>query len=286
MKWLIAILITLGLYTLCSSRCPGVYPPARKALRCRAPRPLTSTQVLQNRFAMQIAPKLNLDPIRRAQTESLLRNLGHTESPELFEARAITQGLSVSLLCAVLLFFSVPLGLLAMICVGVWYYRQQEKTLEKELQHKRAAIERELPQFASTIRQQLGTTRDIVAILTAYRRVCGPVLSGEIDTTLNDIMTGNAERALRALESRVGSARLGQLTRGLIGVLHGEEQRLYFDILADEFAKAEDEAVERELQQRPQKLNPYMAMMFCGLVLMIAASIGTDIFHYVHQFFG
>lgn len=286
MKWLIAALVAGGVYALCTARFPGIYAPARKALRCRAPRPLTSTQVLQNRFAEFLAPRLNLDPIKRAQTESLLRNLGHEESPELFEARAMTQGLSVSLLCAVLLLFSVPIGLLAMVCIGVWYYRQKVKTLEKELQQKRAAIERELPQLASTIRQQLGTTRDVVAILTAYRRVCGPVLSGEIDKTLNDMMTGNAERALRSLETRVGSARLGQLTRGLIAVMHGEEQRLYFDVLADEFTKAEDEAIERELLQRPQKLNPYMAMMFGGLVLMIAASIGTNIVSYVRQFFG
>ena len=81
----------------------------------------------------------------------------------------------------------LPVLLPSMLLVGVWFYRKDRKSLEMELAIKRSAIERELPQFASTIRQSLGTTRDIVAILTSYRRVCGPALAGEIDKTLNDM---------------------------------------------------------------------------------------------------
>ncbi len=173
-----------------------------------------------------------------------------------------------------------------MALAGIAYYNKQRKTLEKELAARRAAIERELPQFASTIRQSLGTTRDVVAILTSYRRVCGQTLAGEIDKTLNDMMTGNAVRAIQALEGRVASQKLGQLTRGLLAVLRGDDQRMYFDVLAEEYRKSQDEEVERELLQRPQKLNPYMAMMFVGFLLMIAASIGAELFNSIHQFFG
>ena len=89
MKWMIVLLITLGTYFLLASRFTGIYAPARKALRGRAPRPLTHLQVLQNQLAEKITPSLNLDPIEKAQTETLLQNLGHTESPELFQARAM-----------------------------------------------------------------------------------------------------------------------------------------------------------------------------------------------------
>jgi len=286
MKWMIVLLITLGTYFLLASRFTGIYAPARKALRGRAPRPLTHLQVLQNQLAEKITPSLNLDPIEKAQTETLLQNLGHTESPELFQARAMAKGICMGLACVVLLLVSVPFGLAAMLLVGVWFYRKDRKSLEMELAIKRSAIERELPQFASTIRQSLGTTRDIVAILTSYRRVCGPALAGEIDKTLNDMMTGNSERALKALECRVSSAKLGQLTRGLVAVLRGDDQKAYFDMLVSEYRKSQDEQVERELLQRPKKLTPYMALLFFCLILMLVSSLGADLLNNIHQLFG
>lgn len=286
MKWLVVALIAAGSYILLTAGFPGIYAPARKALRSRAPKALTQSQVLQNQLAEKIAPRLELDPIKQSQTAALLRNLGHAESPELFHAQALAGSLFAAALCAVLLLFSVPFGLVGMGLAGISFYRKRQKTLEKELAAKRAAIERELPQFASTIRQSLGTTRDVVAILSSYRRVCGPALAGEIDKTINDMTTGNAERAIRALESRVASPKLGQLTRGLLAVLRGDDQRMYFDVLAEEYRKSQNEEVERELLRRPHKLNPYMALMFGSFILMIIASIGTELVNGLHQFFG
>lgn len=286
MEWLVAILISAGAFLVCTASFPGIYPPARKALRSRAPKALTQSQVLQNQLAEKIAPRLELDPIKQSQTAALLRNLGHSESPELFHAQALAGSLFAAALCAILLLFSVPFGLVGMGLAGISFYRKRQKMLEKELAAKRAAIERELPQFASTIRQSLGTTRDVVAILSSYRRVCGPALAGEIDKTINDMTTGNAERAIRALESRVASPKLGQLTRGLLAVLRGDDQRMYFDVLAEEYRKSQNEEVERELLRRPQKLYPYMGAMFVGFALMLVVSLGTEILSGIHQYFG
>ena len=81
MEWLVAILISAGAFLVCTASFPGIYPPARKALRSRAPKALTQSQVLQNQLAEKIAPRLELDPIKQSQTAALLRNLGHAESP-------------------------------------------------------------------------------------------------------------------------------------------------------------------------------------------------------------
>lgn len=276
-KWLVSILAALGVYCILTARFPGIYGPARTALRRRAPKPLTQSQVLQNILAQKIAPLLQLDPIRGEQLKSLLVNLGHSETPELFQAHAMAEGLTMSLLSCPLLLVSVPLGAAAMALIGYAFYARKSKRLEKELKEKRESIERELPQFAATIRQSLNTTRDVVAIFSAYRRVCGPTLRSEIDRTLNDMMTGNAERAIKALESRVASPKLGQLTRGLVAVLRGDDQRVYFDILTEEYQKAQDEEVEKTLLLRPRQLYPYMAALGVCFALMIAASVGHDI---------
>lgn len=140
---------------------------------------------------------------------------------------------------------------------------------------KRQKIERELPQFASTIRQSLNRTHNVVDILEVYSKVCGPALRDEIGYTLNDIITGNTERALKAMEGRVSSAKLGQLISGLIAVHRGDDQRIYFDMLAAEYRKSQNEAVAKMLQKRPQELHLNMGLLFLGMVLMIAAALGT-----------
>lgn len=137
----------------------------------------------------------------------------------------------------------------------------------------------------STIRQSLNSTHDVVAILETYRKVCGPILRVEIERTLNDMVTGNPERALKAMEGRVASPQLGQLTRGLVSVPRGDDQRLYFDMLSAEYRKAQNEEVAKALLNRPAQLNKYMALLFVCMVLMIIASLGTYLAQQMGTFF-
>jgi len=173
-----------------------------------------------------------------------------------------------------LLALSPAIGVIGIVIVFWQVYSQQGKKLKQELEKRKWLIERELPQFSGTIRQSLNSTHDVIAILESYRKVCGASLQSEIDRTLNDMKTGNPERALKALESRVNSAELSQLTRGLIGVMRGDDQRIYFDMLTDEYRKAQDAAVARELINRPGKLLPNMAMLFGCILLMVGVALG------------
>ena len=285
MDVLVAFLLGSGIYLMGTSWLPGVYRPAAKALRCRADRKMTSTQVLVERLADRLEPLLDLDPIRRAELADILTNLRYPESPERFRAKAAAQAAVMT--CAViwLPFFSVPIGVAAVVATAAAVYQREEKKLKLALEQRRKAIERELPQFASTIRQSLNTTRDVTTILRNYKRSAGPALRQEIERTLNEAVTGNIEKAVSRLEARVASARLGQLTRGLIAVLRGDDQRAYFDVLAGEYRKAQDEEVNRLLLERPKALHPYMAAMFAALVVMIAATVGVDLIEQMGNMF-
>lgn len=281
---LVAFLLAYGLYNLAISGFPLVYAPAAKALNRRGPKKLTQTQIAVNRLAKLLEPRIELDPIKRSQTEQMLKTLGHTQSPEEFHARAIAQGLVIAAMLIWLPLFSVPLGVVAILLVFLMFYNREMKTLQKELAEHRQKIERELPQFASTIQQTLNTTRDLVAILSNYRKICGEALASEIDKTLNDIMTGNAPKAIKALAC-VNSPKLSQLTRGLQAVLRGDDQRIYFEMLAGEYRRAQDEEIEKMLLQRPKQLHPFMAVLFVCLALMIAASLGADIVNQISGMF-
>lgn len=277
MNTLIAILIWMGVYFVGTSKLPGVYKPAAQALRARADKKMTGSQMLVIRIAEKLEPLIVMEPLRRAELTDVLSSLGRPESPENFRAKAIAQASVMATGMIWLLLVSVPVGIIAIIATAISVFQREEKKLKMDLDERRKAIERELPQFASTIRQNLNSTRDVITILRNYHRIAGPALQQEIERTLNEAMTGSVERAVTQLEARVSSAKLGQLTRGLIGVLRGDDQRPYFDVLTGEFRKAQDEEVNRILLERPKALHPYMAVMFVALIIMIGATVGVDL---------
>jgi pilus assembly protein TadC len=274
---LIFILVAAGVYLLLTAVLRGVYRPAELALRRRAPKRLSHFEAAAQTLAARLCPMLDIEPVKRLRLQERLRSLGYRESPELFQAAALARALLLASACLALLPLSPPFALALTATACLLLYRSQGNRLSRLMSEKRRRIERELPRFASTLRQCLNSTHDVVAILETYRKVCSPALRKELDRTLNDILTGNTERALRAMEGRVASAKLGQIVSGLIAVHRGDDQRLYFDMLAAEFRKAQNEEVAKTLLKRPAQLNPYMALLFLAMVLMIAAGLGTYI---------
>lgn len=285
MKLFIFALWAVGLWLIISPHCEGIYRPAALAIRHRAPKPPSQTEVIVQRLATLLEPYIDMDPINRAALEESLSALGYTETPELWKARALARAGLFSVAVLPYLLISPFFAGAGMVLVSVAVYQRQSKNLEAEMSARRQSIERELPQFAATIRQSLSSTRDVVAILTTYRKICGPAFKGEITRTLNDMVTGNPERAIKAMEGRVASAKLGQVTRGLIAVLRGDDQQLYFEMLAAEFRKSQNEEVEKELLKRPSKLNPYVGLLFACLCMMVAVGLGGYIIDQIHQFF-
>lgn len=278
MTMLIFALLALGLFLLILPHCHGgIYRPAALAIRHRAPKPITQTETVIQRMASVIEPRIDMDPINRSQLDETLRSLDRTETPETWKARALSRALLCAVSLTPLLLASPFFAFAGMVIMGISIYQQQNQRLRAEMNVRRQNIERELPQFAGTIRQSLNTTHDVVAILTTYQKICGAALRGEITRTLNDMVTGNPERAIKAMEGRVASAKFGQVTRGLIAVLRGDDQRVYFDMLAAEFRKSQNEEVEKELLKRPNKMNPYMGALFVCFILMVIAALGTDL---------
>lgn len=277
MNFIIFILCSLGLYCLLTATFPGIYAPAAAALRKRAPKPLNQIEVLIAALAEKIQPFIDLEPMKRVRLADNLKSLGRPDTPEGYQAKAMAKALIISGALAWLLAVSPIFGAVAMGVAFAVIYQGGEKQLNKEMAIRRQRIERELPQFAATIRQSLNSTGDVIAIFSSYRRICGPALAGEIDRTLNDMVTGNQERAIVALESRVSSPQLGQLTRGLVSILRGDDQKVYFEMLSEEYRKSQNESVKKELLNRPAQLNPYMGLLFAAFLFIVASALGKFI---------
>ena len=135
---------------------------------------------------------------------------------------------------------------------------------------RKKIIEAELPRFAVTIAHNLENDRDVVKILSSYRRVAGPELGHELDVTIADMVTGNYENALLRFQNRIGSTMLSDIIRGLIGTLRGDDQQMFFKMLTFDMRQIEQSNLKKEAAKRPKQMQKYsMMMLFCILLIYV-----------------
>lgn len=272
LNFILFVFCASGIYGIFTSQLALQSPAVVKAIRLRGEGKQSILEVWTGKLSLRIVPLINLDEIRRVKLQTDLHNTDTHLSPELFVARAISKGILFAAVSLPLVLIS-PFFLIVTAWLGWRNYKTEINKLEKQIKERRMSIERELPQFAGTIRQCLSSTRSIIVILESYRKVCGSTLKGEIDKTLNDIKIGNDEVALKAFESRINSPKVSELVRGLVAVIRGEDQRMYFEMLTHEYIKAENEVVRRELLERPLKLKPYVYGMLASMIAMFLTAV-------------
>ena len=185
--------------------------------------------VYTTKIAGLLAPYLKLDKLKRNKLQRALDIVGLELSPEVYTARAWVRAGSVGL-CALLMEPLMPLAVPILIGLAVALWFSTYYSVFDFVKKRRKLIESEIPRFALTIGQNLENDRDVLKILTPYRRVAGKDFGAELDQTLADMKTGNYENALIHFETRIGSPMLSDVIRGLIGVLRGDDQRMYTSI--------------------------------------------------------
>lgn len=228
---------------------------------------------LSDPLSKRLEPYMLMSDYKKERLTHTLRTVGDKHDAVQYAAQAAAQAVILAafgLLTAAL----NPLLPLAVIVLALVGYFKTMKEPEKLLKIKRERIELELPRFASTISNSLSVSRDIVKLMENYRKVCGPELSDELNVTLADMKTGNAQVALSGLENRIGSTKLSELVRGLLSVLRGEDQVLYFYTKNIEFRREYIEHRKQEIQKRPSKLTPYVVGVvgiFVVLMLYVLA---------------
>ena len=227
------------------------------------------------------AKYINMDALKRSQLQTALE-IAHVEMPpEQYVATAIARALLIILLTIPMWFIS-PLFFLFSVALGclIGFMRYQE--VLDFVKKRRRMIEREIPRFTSAVAQNLEIDRDILRMFIAYRRVADKEFGAELHQTIADMKTGIYENALLKMEKRINSPLMSDVIRGLIGVLRGDDQRVYFKMLTFDMRQLEQNNLKKEAMKRPQAMQKYcMFMMFCilliyGVVLVteVVANIG------------
>lgn len=237
------------------------------------------------KIAGLLAPLLRLDRLKRNKLQRAITIAGLEITPEVYTARAWVSSISVAL-CSLLMIFILPLfvPILIGLAVALWfstYYAAFDYVKKRQ-----KLIEAEIPRFALTIGQNLENDRDVLKILTSYRRVAGKDFGAELDQTIADMRTGNYENALLHFEARIGSPMLSDVIRGLIGVLRGDDQRMYFKMICFDMRQIEQNNLKKEAAKRPKKIQRYSMMMLICIMIIYLVVLSTEVLSSIGAFFG
>ena len=143
------------------------------------------------RIALIFEKYVKLDKLKKAKIQTAL-NIAEIEvSPEVYTLKAYITSLFVSL-CSVPAFIIHPLLVLVVISMAVTFWFSTYYTAFDFVKKRKKIIEAEIPRFALTIAQNLENDRDVLKILSHYRRVAGNDFKQELDQTI-----GHENRQLR-----------------------------------------------------------------------------------------
>ena len=236
-------------------------------------------------FAIWISKKLRLNEYKRMQLQTDLHSAGIAMSPEMHIANSLVKSMLIGLM-AVPVYFIFPLLTPLVIALAVMMYFKASKGVADKIKEKRRSIEYELPRFVAHIDKTLKHNRDVLYILDSYKTNAGAELKQELEITVADMRSGNYEAALTRLESRVGSSMLSDVTRGLIGVLRGDDTEVYWSSLALKFADYQRQLLKQEANQVPGKVKRLsMCLLFCFMLIYIVV-IGMEIVNSLGLLFG
>ena len=241
--------------------------------------------VYLTKVAKLFAPYLRLDRLKRNKLQAALTIAGLELTPEVYTARAWVTAGAVGL-CALPMAFLMPLFVPVLIGTAVALWFSTYYAAFDFVKKRRKLIEAEIPRFALTIGQNLENDRDVLKILTSYRRVAGRDFAAELDQTIADMKTGNYENALLRFETRIGSPMLSDVVRGLVDVLRGDDQRMYFKMICFDMRQIEQNNLKKEAAKRPKKIQRYSMMMLICIMIIYLVVLCTEVLSSLGAFFG
>lgn len=226
--------------------------------------------VLIGSLSMKLAKHLPMDEYKKSRMKNTLKAAGMSQSPEEFMAFAVVKALLVAvgvIPCLLVL----PLLAPVLMFLAVMIYFKEIKKADEKLSAKREKIESELPRFVATITQELKASRDVLGILENFKKNAGEEFGNELDVLTADMRSSSYEAALTRFEARINSPMLSDITRGLIGVLRGDEGGVYFQMLAHDMKQLELQRLKAQAMKIPPKIRVFsFIMLMCFLMTYMA----------------
>ena len=271
--FLFGLFLALGLFFLSASilRLPTI--GVARAMLGTVKQERKAAKTLETYFmtvAVRLAGCIRMDEYKRSRMANVLKASGMNLTPEVYQAYVLVKSGFV-LLGLVPCVFLLPLLSPVVVILAVLLYFKESQKADERLKAKREEIEGELPRMVATIEQELKASRNVIGMLERFKGNAGPALTGELEILLADMRSSNYEAALTRFEARLNSPMLSDVVRGLIGVLHGDDSAVYFQMLAHDFKQIELQRLKAEAQKIPPKIRIFsFVMLVCFLLTYLA----------------
>lgn len=277
--FLFGALLAAGLFFIASDtlRLPSF--AAEKAMLAAAKqsraKPKNTDALMQN-AAIRLSHHIRIDEYKYSRMKNILSAAGLTMTPELFTASAIVKAAAVGLGVIPSLLI-LPLLSLIILFLAVLIYFKEIRKADEALLAKRSRVEQELPRFVATITQELIASRDVLSILEQFKKSAGAEFASELDVLTADMRSSSYEAALTRFEARLNSPMLSDITRGLIGVLRGDDGRMYFQMLSHDMKQLELQRLKAQAMKIPPKIRVFSFLMLMCFLLTYMAIIAYQI---------
>lgn len=226
--------------------------------------------------AVRLAKYVKLDAYKRSRTEHVLQAAGLGMTPEVYAAYAVVKS-GVILCGAIPCLLLLPLLTPLFVVLAVLTYFKETGRADEALREKREQVESELPRFVATAEQALKASRDVLALLEAYKKHAGPAFARELDQLTADMRSSSYEAALTRFAARLNSPMLADVVRGLVGVLRGDDSAVYFQMLAHDFKALELQRLKAKAQKIPPKIRIFSFLMLLCFLLTYLVVITLEI---------
>jgi len=268
-----SILLAIGLYLIIADY---MKLPSRRAIRAivvidkREKKKTKNLGLLIDEISMKWGKLIKLSDYNKRKLTATLKSADIKLSPETFIARAwIKAGLTLLFIIPVLTLFPIIFPVVIFLAVATYF--KELKSAEEAVRERREDIEFELPRFVATLTQELKASRNILGILDTFKQHAGLSFKRELEITVADMKSGSYESALTRFEARIGSPKLSDVVRGLVGVLRGDDGIVYFQMLTHDLKQLEIQRLKTQVMKRPGKIRKYsFALLFCFIIMYLS----------------
>ena len=242
---------------------------AVKSLSSKQKNKTSGLDVWLGNLAGWLSKKIKINEFKKAQLEADLRTAQMDIMPEMFKANAIVKALLIGVF-AIPMIFIFPILCPVVLFLAFFLYRRELKSVSFRIREKREKIEYELPRLVFTIEKTLKHNRDVLYMLESYEKNAGPEMKHELGITVADMKSGNYEAAITRMESRVGSSMMSDVCRGLIGIMRGDDNGLYWTSLSLKFNDIQRQKLRMEAQKVPRKVKRLsMGLLVCFMLIYV-----------------
>ena len=217
-------------------------------------------------WAIKLSKLIHMDEYKRARMVRTLNAAGLDMTPEVYTAYTIIKPCAM-LLLAIPCLLIFPLLALVVVVLAILVFFKETRKADEKVAERRDKIEAELPRFVATVEQELASSRDVLTILENYKLHAGPEFASELDVLTADMRSSSYEAALVRFEGRIASPMLSDITRGLIGVLRGDDGRLYFQMLSHDLKQQELQRLKAKAEKIPPKIRVFSFIMLACFML-------------------